>query len=201
MTADRSDAAPRDDSALTPDLLLSDRLRIDPGAWIAPGAVLVGEVSIAEEASVWYGCVVRGDLEPVRIGRQTNVQDLSVVHVDRGMPAILGERVTVGHRCVIHGCTLEDDSMVGMGAVVLSGATVGRGALVAAGAVVREGFEVPPGTIAAGVPARIRGPVDEKLAERMRNGVQSYRGFAASYRNGRLGGGPFGGTPARIDER
>ena len=91
MTADRSDAAPRDDSALTPDLLLSDRLRIDPGAWIAPGAVLVGEVSIAEEASVWYGCVVRGDLEPVRIGRQTNVQDLSVVHVDRGMPAILGK--------------------------------------------------------------------------------------------------------------
>jgi len=201
VTAERSDTTPRELAAPVTDVLLPNRLRVDPGAWIAPGAVLVGDVQIDDEASIWYGCVVRGDLEPVRIGRLTNVQDLTVVHVDRGMPAILGERVTVGHRCVIHGCTLEDDSMIGMGAVVLSGARVGRGALVAAGALVREGFDVPPGTIAMGVPARIRGPVDETLVERMRYGVESYRRYAAGYRDGSLGGGPFGGTPVGDDGR
>ena len=147
---------------------------VDPAAWIAPGAIVVGRVRIEAEASVWYGCVLRGDLEPITIGDETNVQDLSVVHVDRGFPAIVGRRVTIGHRAVVHGCTVDDEAVVGMGAVLLTGCRVGRGALVAAGAVVREGFDVPGGAIAAGVPARIVGQVGPELAERFRAGVDSY---------------------------
>jgi carbonic anhydrase/acetyltransferase-like protein (isoleucine patch superfamily) len=176
-----------------PEALSATRLDVHPTAWIAPGAVVVGDVQIAADASVWYGCVLRGDLEPIRIGRATNVQDLTVVHVDRGQPAIVGERVTIGHRAVIHGCTIEDEALIGMGAVLLSGCRIGRGALVAAGSLVREGFEVPPGRIAAGVPAVLRGPVDEALAARARAGVETYRRAAAGYRDGRLGGGPHGG--------
>jgi carbonic anhydrase/acetyltransferase-like protein (isoleucine patch superfamily) len=173
--------------------LLPNRLEIHPRAWIAPGAVLVGEVAVAEDASIWYGCVLRGDLEPVRVGRATNIQDLTLVHVDRRLPAIIGDRVTIGHRCVIHGCVIEDEALIGMGTVLLSGSRIGRGALVAAGAVVREGFEVPAGGVAAGVPAQIKGRVDETLRARILQGVEDYLACAAGYREGRLGGGPHGG--------
>ena len=171
----------------------ANRLDVDPSAWVAPSATVVGEVRIGARSSVWYGCVLRGDLEPVRVGADTNIQDLTLVHVDRGLPAILGDRVTIGHRCVIHGCDVGDDAVVGMGAVLLSGSRIGAGALVAAGAVVREGFEVPPGTIAAGVPARIRGEVTPALRRRFDDGVRTYVESAARYASGELGGGPWGG--------
>jgi len=160
--------------------------RVDLGreAWVAPNATLTGRVSLGALASVWFGCVVRGDLEPIAIGDETNVQDLTVVHVDRGCPVLVGNRVTIGHRAVIHGCTVDDDAVIGMGAVLLSGSRVGRGALVAAGAVLREGFEVPPGAIAAGVPAVIRGEVAPELRQRFREGVESYLRLAARYRSG-----------------
>jgi carbonic anhydrase/acetyltransferase-like protein (isoleucine patch superfamily) len=174
--------------------LLPTKLDLHSRAWIAPGAVLVGEVSVAEEASIWYGCVLRGDLEPVRVGRETNVQDLTVVHVDDDLPAIIGERVTIAHRCVIHGCVIEDDTLIGIGAVLLSGCHIGPGSLVAAGAVVREGMVVPAGKIVAGVPAEVRGDVDDELRARIAHGVASYRRCAAGYRDGTLGGGPYGGT-------
>jgi carbonic anhydrase/acetyltransferase-like protein (isoleucine patch superfamily) len=177
----------------SPEILHANRLDVAPSAWIAPGAVVVGDVSIGERASVWYGCVVRGDLEPIRIGAETNVQDLTLIHVDREMPAILGDRVTVGHRCVIHGCTVGDEALVGMGAVLLSGCSVGEGALVAAGAVVLEGFEVPAGAIAAGVPARIRGQVTPDLRRRFLAGVRTYVESSRRYAAGELGGGPWGG--------
>ena len=153
-------------------------------AWVAPNATLTGGVTLGARASVWFGCVLRGDLEPIAIGDETNVQDLTVVHVDRGCPALVGNRVTIGHRAVIHGCTIDDDAVIGMGAVVLSGSRVGRGALVAAGAVVREGFDVPAGTIAAGVPATIRGDVGADLRVRFHEGVASYLRLAARYRSG-----------------
>jgi len=168
------------------------RLDVDPEAWIAPGAVVVGDVAIGARSSVWYGCVVRGDLEPVRIGCDTNVQDLTLVHVDRGLPARVGDRVTIGHRCVVHGCTVGDDAVVGMGAVLLSGCRIGDGALVAAGAVVLEGFVVPAGAIAAGVPARIRGEVTPELRARFDAGVRTYVDSARRYAAGELGGGPHG---------
>jgi len=167
---------------------LVERVRYDPTSWIAPGAVLTGRVTIGARASVWYGCVIRGDLEPVEIGEESNVQDLTLVHVDRGYPARLGRRVTVGHRAVIHGCVLEDGAVVGMGAVVLSGARIGRGALVAAGALVREGEEVPEDVIVAGVPATPRGRVDDVLRARFNDGVESYLKLSEAYRDGRFGG-------------
>jgi carbonic anhydrase/acetyltransferase-like protein (isoleucine patch superfamily) len=168
-----------DDSAIH-----ATRVEIGREAWVAPNATLTGRVSLGTLASVWFGCVLRGDLEPIAIGDETNVQDLTVVHVDRGCPVIVGKRVTIGHRAVVHGCSVDDDAVIGMGVVLLSGSRVGRGALVAAGAVVREGFAVPPGTIAAGVPATIRGEVGPELRLRFSEGVLSYLRLAARYRSG-----------------
>jgi len=160
----------------------AENVFVHPDSWIAPGAVVRGRVTIGASASVWFGCVLRGDLEPVTIGEGTNVQDLTVVHVDRGHPAIVGRRVTIGHRAIVHGARVDDEAVVGMGAVLLSGCSVGRGALVAAGAVVTEGFAVPPGRIAAGVPAKVRGEVGEALRERFARGVDSYIELARLYR-------------------
>jgi carbonic anhydrase/acetyltransferase-like protein (isoleucine patch superfamily) len=155
--------------------------------------VVVGQVSIGERASVWYGCVLRGDLEPIGIGADTNIQDLTLVHVDKGFPVVIGERVTVGHRCVIHGCRIEDAALIGMGAVLLTGCHVGRGALVAAGAVLREGFVVPDGAVAVGVPAKLRGEVDEKMRARIAEGVEDYLACSEGYRSGLLGTGAYDG--------
>lgn len=171
--------------SLSDDLSIhATRVELGREAWVAPNATLTGRVTLGALASVWFGCVLRGDLEPIAIGDETNVQDLTVVHVDRGCPALVGSRVTIGHRAVIHGCSIDDDAVIGMGAVLLSGSRVGRGALVAAGAVLREGFEVPPGTIAAGVPAAIRGEVGSELRQRFREGVANYLRLAARYRSG-----------------
>jgi carbonic anhydrase/acetyltransferase-like protein (isoleucine patch superfamily) len=172
---------------------LRTRLSIDPTAYVAPGAVLVGEVTLGEAASVWYGCVVRGDIEPVSIGPRTNVQDLTVIHVDGGYPTVIGAGVTIGHRCVIHGAVLEDGCLIGMGAVVLSGARIGAGALVAAGSLVREGAVVPPRTLCAGVPARVVRELDDEAARRIERNNDHYVEYARAYREGGLGGGPHGG--------
>jgi carbonic anhydrase/acetyltransferase-like protein (isoleucine patch superfamily) len=168
--------------------LLPTDLDMHPDSWVAPNAVVVGQVYLGRAASVWYGCVLRGDLEPIRVGEESNIQDLSLMHVDKGFPATIGRRVTVGHGCVIHGCRVEDDALIGMGAVLLTGCHVGKGALIAAGAVVREGFIVPDGAIAAGVPAKLRGEVDENMRVRIREGVEDYLACAEGYRSGRLGG-------------
>ncbi|HEX4823402.1 MAG TPA: gamma carbonic anhydrase family protein [Candidatus Polarisedimenticolaceae bacterium] len=160
------------------------RPSIGSGAWVAPNATLTGSVALGDFASIWYGCVLRGDLEPIAIGDETNVQDLTVVHVDHRCPVTIGRRVTIGHRAVVHGCTIDDEAVVGMGAVLLSGSRIGAGALVAAGAVVREGFTVPPGAVAAGVPAVLRGKVDDALRARFREGVESYLRLAARAREG-----------------
>jgi carbonic anhydrase/acetyltransferase-like protein (isoleucine patch superfamily) len=164
--------------------LHATRVELARSAWVAPNATLTGRVTLGASSSVWFGCVLRGDLEPITIGDETNVQDLTVVHVDHGCPAVLGHRVTVGHRSVIHGSTIDDEAVIGMGAVLLSGSRVGRGALVAAGAVVREGFEVPPGAIAAGVPATLRGEVGPELALRFAEGRAQYVRLAAFHRAG-----------------
>ena len=172
---------------------LANRIAVDPDAWVAPGAVLVGEVAVGPESSIWYGSVLRGDMEPITVGSRTNIQDLTLVHVDRNCPTTIGDGVTVGHHCVIHGCTIGNDVLVGMGAVVLSGAIVGDGALIAAGAVVRENFEVPAGMMVSGIPARIRGEVTPELKNRIQDGMDTYVSYGREYRNGRLGGGRYGG--------
>ena len=125
------------------------------GAFKARNAIVTGEVTLAADASVWFGCVVRGDDAPLVIGARTNVQDLTMIHADPGAPNMIGEEVTIGHRCVLHGVRIGTGALIGMGAVLLGGSVIGEEALVAAGAVVREGFVVPAGTLVAGVPARV----------------------------------------------
>ena len=136
---------------------------IDPTAFIAQGVVIAGDVHIGRQASVWYNSVVRGDMEPVRIGEFTNIQDLSMVHVDEGIPCTIGARVSIGHRAIVHGCTVEDECLIGMGAVLLNEVHLGRGSVVGAGAVVTEGSRIPPGSLVLGVPARVVRAVDDAL--------------------------------------
>ena len=130
--------------------------KIDADAWIAPGVPIVGDVEIGAGSSVWYGCVVRGDIEPIRIGRNTNIQDGTVVHVNSGgFATTIGSEVTVGHMCLIHGCTLEDGAFIGMKSTVMDGAVVESGAMVAAGSLVSPGKRVLKGEIWAGSPAKL----------------------------------------------
>ena len=159
--------------------------RVHETAWIAPSADVRGDVTVEEDASIWYGCVLRGDIDAIRIGARSNVQDLTTVHVDRGYPAIIGEQVGIGHRAVIHGCRIEDDCLVGMGALVLSGARIGTGSVIGAGALVREGQEIPPGSLVVGVPGRIAREVDEELRGRIRSTWEHYRELKEGHRAGR----------------
>lgn len=135
--------------------------------WLAPGAVVVGDVEIGPESSIWYGSVVRGDVHHIRIGARTNIQDACVVHVTRDrFPAWIGAEVTVGHRAVVHGCRVGDGALIGIGAIVLDGAEVGEEALVGAGAVVTPGTRVPARTLVVGTPARVvRDLTDEERRE------------------------------------
>ncbi len=138
---------------------------IDPTAWVAPGAILVGRVRLKACSSVWYGCVLRGDGDFIEVGEETNVQDGSILHVDRGWPCVLGNRVTLGHRALVHASIVHDGAMIAIGATVLSRCVIGEQALIAAGAVVLEGTQVPPRTLWAGCPARqIKELSDEQLA-------------------------------------
>ncbi|WP_316527695.1 gamma carbonic anhydrase family protein [Kitasatospora brasiliensis] len=134
---------------------------VDPGAFVAPNAVVIGDVTVAAGASVWYGAVLRGDAESITVGAGSNIQDNCTLHADLGFPLVIGERISVGHNAVLHGCTVEDDVLVGMNATVLNGARIGTGSLVAAGAVVPQGMAVPPGSLVAGVPAKVRRELTE----------------------------------------
>ncbi len=140
---------------------------IHPSAFIAPGAVVLGDVTLGRDASVWYNCVIRGDMAPISIGEASNIQDLTMVHVDEDMPCTVGSRVGVGHRAILHGCAVEDDCLIGMGAILLNRVRVGTGSVIGAGAVLPEGMEVPPGSVVLGVPARVVRPVDEELRSRI----------------------------------
>jgi gamma-carbonic anhydrase len=130
--------------------------KISPGVFIAPGAVVIGDVEIGEGSSVWYNTVIRGDVGRARIGKNTNIQDLCMLHMSTGRSdLIIGDEVTVGHRAILHGCVIEDRCLIGMGAIVMDNAVIGRGSIVAAGAVVLENTVIPPGSLAAGVPAKV----------------------------------------------
>ncbi|TBO61423.1 gamma carbonic anhydrase family protein [Streptomyces kasugaensis] len=135
---------------------------VDPAAFTAPTSVVLGEVTLAAGASVWYHAVLRADCGPIVLGADSNIQDNCTVHVDPGFPVTVGARVSVGHNAVLHGCTVEDDVLVGMGATVLNGAHIGAGSLVAAQALVPQGMRVPPGSLVAGVPAKVRRELTEE---------------------------------------
>ena len=135
------------------------RPRLEPTARVAENAVLVGDVTVEAGASVWYGAVLRGDEAPIRVGRDSNIQDSAVLHCDEGFPTTVGRGVTVGHGAILHGCTVEDGALIGMGAVLLNGCVIGAGSLVAAGALVTQGAVIPPGSLVVGSPARVKRPL------------------------------------------
>jgi carbonic anhydrase/acetyltransferase-like protein (isoleucine patch superfamily) len=158
--------------------------RIHPTAYIAPTAAVMGQVTLEEESSVWYGAVVRADMAPVVIGAQTNLQDGAIVHVDDDLPCMIGRRVGVGHRAILHGCVIEDECLIGMGAVVLNDARVGTGSVIAAGAVIPEGMRIPPASLVMGVPGRIVRPVSTALSERVAATWSHYVELAREHRSG-----------------
>jgi len=152
-------------------------------AFVADSAYVIGDVEIGDDSSVWFHAVIRGDVNDIRIGRCTNIQDGTVVHVDRETaPTRIGDYVTVGHRAIIHGCTIGHHCLIGMGAVVLSGAIVGDHSLVAAGAVIREGQVIPPRSVVVGVPARVVRTVGDHELRRIEDGWRSYVALSKGYR-------------------
>jgi carbonic anhydrase/acetyltransferase-like protein (isoleucine patch superfamily) len=144
----------------------------------------MGNVTLGAESSVWYGAVLRGDMAPIVIGSQTNIQDGTVAHVDEDVPCLIGSRVGVGHRVILHGCTVADDCLIGMGSILLNGVSIGTGSVVAAGAVLPEGMQVPPRSLVMGLPARIVRPVDERLARRIEETWSHYVAQARAHRAG-----------------
>ncbi|HTW92428.1 MAG TPA: gamma carbonic anhydrase family protein [bacterium] len=161
--------------------------QVDPTCFVAPSATIIGQVSLGRGASVWFNTVLRGDMAPITVGEETNVQDLSMVHVDYNTPTVIGKRVVVGHRAIIHGATVGDDCIIGMGAILLNRSKVGRNCIVAAGAVVREDFEVPDGSLVAGVPAVVKRPLTPDETERIRRNATDYAARAQFYLRQSLG--------------
>lgn len=159
---------------------------IHPTAFIAPGAAIMGDVSLGPDASVWYGAVLRGDMAPIVIGAETNLQDGTIVHVDDGEPCTVGRRVGVGHRVILHSCTVEDECLIGMGSILLNGVRIGTGSVVAAGAVIPEGMQVPPRSLVMGVPGRIVRTVDASLTARIAETWSRYVDQARAHRAGRF---------------
>lgn len=155
--------------------------------FIAPEATVIGRVQLGEQSSIWHGAVLRGDVGPIVVGARTNIQDCTVVHVTEGARGtIIGNDVVIGHRAVIHECTVEDFALIGMGAILLDGCVIGRGAIVAAGAVVRENEQVPAFALVAGVPAKVRKILPESSIEDRRQHALHYVELAARYRRGEV---------------
>lgn len=144
------------------------------GAWVADSAQVIGSVELGAGASVWFGTVVRGDTDTIRIGAGTNIQDLSVLHADLGVPLTIGANVTVGHQAMLHGCTIGDNSLIGIQAVVLNGAKIGRNCIVGAGSVVTEGKEFPDNSLILGAPAKVVRTLDEEAAQKLALNAQHY---------------------------
>ena len=170
-----------------PGDFLTNRIDVASSAYVASSAVLLGHVRVGSDSSVWPTAVLRGDYAAIEIGSETNVQDGAVLHVDQDAPCRLGDRVTVGHRAVVHGATVEDDCLIGIGAVVLTGVRVGVGSFVGAGAVVPEGAQIPPGSLVLGVPGRVVREVDPELSDRIRQSAANYVLYSRAYGEGRLG--------------
>jgi carbonic anhydrase/acetyltransferase-like protein (isoleucine patch superfamily) len=158
---------------------------IDPSAFIHSLAAVIGDVTLGARASVWPTAVIRADSATITVGADSNVQDGAVLHVDHGYPLVIGARVSIGHRAVLHGATVEDDCLIAMGAILLNGVVVGAGSLVGAGAVCREGMRIPPRSVVLGVPARVAREATSEITDRIRRTMESYLSLQAEYRAGK----------------
>lgn len=154
------------------------------GAWVADSAQVIGNVRLAPNASVWFGAVLRGDMDAIRVGRNSNVQDNSVLHADDGVPLTIGDDVTIGHQVMLHGCTIGDNTLIGIQSVILNGAKIGRNCIVGAGSVVTEGKEFPDNSLILGAPARVVRTLDEAAARRIAQSAEHYVGNAHRYARG-----------------
>lgn len=158
--------------------------QIGAGAWVAPDANLIGRVVLEAEASVWFGCTLRGDNEEIRVGAGSNVQENCVFHTDIGFPLIIGANCTIGHKAMLHGCVIGEGSLIGMGAVVLNGARIGRGCLIGAGALITEGKEIPDGALVMGAPGKIVRTLDAQAQAKLLASAAHYRANAARFAAG-----------------
>lgn len=153
-------------------------------AWVAPDAQVMGRVALEDQASVWFGAVLRGDNAEIRVGRGSNVQDLCCLHTDPEFPLTIGADCTIGHRAILHGCTIGDGALIGMGATILNGAVIGEGALIGAGALVTEGKQIPAGALVMGAPAKVVRMLDDAAIAELRASAARYRDNAARFRTG-----------------
>ncbi|RYX93197.1 MAG: gamma carbonic anhydrase family protein [Comamonadaceae bacterium] len=158
--------------------------RLGKGAWVADSGQVMGNVDMAEDSSVWFGAIVRGDTETIRIGRNSNVQDNSVLHADVGSPLTIGDNVTIGHQVMLHGCTIGDNSLIGIQAVILNNARIGRNCIVGAGSVVTEGKEFPDNSLIIGAPAKVVRTLDEAAANKLRQSAEHYVENARRFERG-----------------
>jgi gamma-carbonic anhydrase len=157
--------------------------KIAASCYIDPSAQVIGDVEIGERSSVWPNVTIRGDVNQIRIGEESNVQDNSVIHVEHDIyPTIIGNRVTVGHSVTLHGCVIEDDCLIGIGAIVLNGARVGKGTVIAAGALVPERMQIPPGSMVMGMPAKVKRELRPEEIERFRENAQNYVRYREAFR-------------------
>jgi carbonic anhydrase/acetyltransferase-like protein (isoleucine patch superfamily) len=157
------------------------KLPANGSAWIAPSATLIGRVEVGEDVGIWFNAVIRGDNEPIMIGAKTNIQESCVLHVDPGFPMDIGERVTVGHKCMIHGCTIGAGSLIGMGAIILNGARIGADCLIGAGALIPEGKVIPPRSLVMGAPGKVIKEITEAHQEILTRSWQVYVARAKEY--------------------
>jgi carbonic anhydrase/acetyltransferase-like protein (isoleucine patch superfamily) len=158
--------------------------QIDPTAWVAPDANLIGKVVIEGNASVWFGVTIRGDNEEIRVGSGSNVQENCVLHTDMGYPLVVGANCTIGHKAMLHGCTIGEGSLIGMGATILNGARIGKGCLIGAGALITEGKEIADGSLVMGAPGRVVRVLDAVARERLLASAAGYQANARRFRAG-----------------
>ena len=161
----------------------ADRPQIADDTWVAPDANLIGKVILEEGASVWFGCTIRADHEDIRIGAGTNVQENCVMHIDAGFPLTIGPGCTIGHKVMLHGCTIGENSLIGMGATVLNGAKIGKNCLIGAGALITEGKEIPDGSLVMGVPGKVVRDLDEQAIQGLRASALHYQDNMRKFRD------------------
>lgn len=157
---------------------------IDPDAWVAPGAHVMGRVRLAAGTGIWFGATLRGDNEWIEVGEATNIQENCVLHTDMGYPLVIGANCTIGHKAMLHGCTIGAGTLIGMGATILNGARIGRGCLIGACALVTEGKEIPDGSLVMGSPGRVLRQLDDAAREKLLKSAEGYRANAARFRAG-----------------